>query len=116
MISDGYIDVPFPSQDRLPIADKDDFFDPMQLNANIRLCRITGSILSLVYGGPSLRDAGNFIKNVHTILNQLKEVDAKLPIELKLDHTHFPAYGSRSVASLRLHFNQVNPALCSLAN
>ncbi|KAH8781091.1 c6 zinc finger domain-containing protein [Diaporthe sp. PMI_573] len=106
MISDGYIDAPFPSQDNLPAADKDDFFDPMQLIANIRLCRITGSILSLIYGGPSPRDAGNFIRNVHTILNQLKEVDAELPIELKLDHTRFPAYGSRSVASLRLHFNQ----------
>lgn len=107
MISDGCVDAPFPSQDNLPAADKDDFFDPMQLIANIRLCRITGSILSLIYGGPSPGEAGSFIRNVHTILNQLKEVDAELPMELKLDHTRFPAYGSRSVASLRLHFNQV---------
>lgn len=107
MISDRDIDAPFPSQDNLPAADKDDFFDPMQLIANIRLSRITGSILSLIYGGPSPKDAGNFIRNVHTILNQLKELDAELPIELRLDHTRFPAYGSRSVASLRLHFNQV---------
>lgn len=111
MISDGDIDAPFPSQDNLPAADKDDFFDPMQLIANIRLCRITGSILSLIYGGPSSRDAGNFIRNVHTILNQLKELDAELPVELRLDHTRFPAYGSRSVASLRLHFNQVRNQL-----
>lgn len=107
MISDGYIDVPFPSQNNLSAADEDDFFDPMQLIANIRLCRITRSILSLIYAGPSQGDAGNFVRNVHTILNQLKELDAELPTELKLDHTRFPAYGSRSVASLRLHFNQV---------
>lgn len=107
MISDGYIDAPLPSQDDLLAADKDDFFDPMQLIANIKLCRITGSILSLIYGGLSQRNTGNFIRNVHTILNQLKELDADLPVELKLDHARFPAYGSRSVASLRLHFNQV---------
>ncbi|KAL2278211.1 hypothetical protein FJTKL_14625 [Diaporthe vaccinii] len=106
MISDGYIDAPLPSQDNLPAADKDDFFDPMQLIANIRLCRITGSILSLIYEAPSQRQPGNFIRNVHTILNKLKNLDAELPMELKLDHTRFPAYGSRSVASLRLHFNQ----------
>lgn len=107
VISDGCIDAPYPSQDNVPAADKDDFFDPTQLIANIRLCRITGSILSLIYGRPSPRDAGNFIRNVHTILNQLKELDAGLPIELKPNHTRFPVYGSRSVASLRLHFNQV---------
>lgn len=107
MINDGYIDAPFPSHDTLPDADKDDFSDPMQLTANIRLCRITGSILSLIYGGPSQSDAGDFIRNVHTILNQLKELEAELPIELKLDHARFPAYASRSVASLRLLFNQV---------
>lgn len=107
VISDGCIDAPYPSQDNVPAADKDDFFDPTQLITNIRLCRITGSILSLIYGRTSPRDAGNFIRNVHTILNQLKEIDAGLPRELKPNHTRFPAYGSRSVASLRLHFNQV---------
>lgn len=107
MISDGYIDAPLPSQDNLSAADKDDFFDPMQLIANIRLCRITRSILNLIYAGPSQGDAKSFIQNVHTILTQLKELDAELPTELKLDHTRFPAYRSRSVASLRLLFNQV---------
>ncbi|KAK7725468.1 hypothetical protein SLS63_008071 [Diaporthe eres] len=104
MISDGYIDAPLPSQDNLPAADKDDFFDPMQLIANIRLCRITGSILSLIYGAPSQRHAENFIRNVHTILNQLKDLDAELPMELKLDHTRFPAeaciYAARASANI----------------
>ncbi|KAF3762593.1 hypothetical protein M406DRAFT_12456, partial [Cryphonectria parasitica EP155] len=106
IISDGEIDAPLPSYDNLSEEDKDDFFDPMQLIANIKLCRITGSILTLIYGGPARKAPGDFIRNVHTILNNLKQLDAELPVELRLDHTKFPAYGSRSVASLRLHFNQ----------
>lgn len=106
-ISDGDIDAPLPSSEILSTEDRDDFFDPVQLNANIRLSRITGSILTLIYGGLTQRAPGSFIRNVHTILNDLRQLDAELPLQLRLDHTKFPAYSSRSVASLRLHFNQV---------
>ncbi|KAI0480910.1 fungal-specific transcription factor domain-containing protein [Xylariaceae sp. FL0804] len=104
-IRDEDIDAPLPSSEGLSPDDADDFVDAKQLIANIKLSRITGSILSLIYGASTLRAKG-FIRNVHTILNNLKQWEIELPSELKLDHNRFPSYGSRSVASLRLHFNQ----------
>lgn len=103
MIKDEDIDAPFPSSE----VEDEDFVDAKQLIANIRLSKITGSILNLIYGVPTQR-SGDFIRNVHTILNNLKQWDAELPLELKLNHQRFPSYGSRPVASLRLHFNQVS--------
>ncbi|KAI1338218.1 fungal-specific transcription factor domain-containing protein [Xylariaceae sp. FL0016] len=105
MIRDEDIDVPLPSSDGLSAEEAEDFMDAKQLIANIKLSRITGSILSLIYGAAKPR-AKEFVRNVHTILNNLKQWETELPSELKLDHDQFPSYGSRSVASLRLHFNQ----------
>jgi proline utilization trans-activator len=104
-IRDEDIDAPLPSSDGLTAEELNDFVDAGHLTANIKLSRITGSILSLIYGSGA-RKAKGFIGNVHMILNSLKQWDTELPSELKLDHDKFPAYGSRSVASLRLHFNQ----------
>ncbi|CAJ2506730.1 Uu.00g079160.m01.CDS01 [Anthostomella pinea] len=105
MIRDEDIDVPLPSCEGLLAEEADDFVDPTQLIANIKLSRITGSILTLIYGAETQRTK-DFVRNVHTILNNLKQWETELPHELKLDHNQFPSYGSRSVASLRLHFNQ----------
>ncbi|KAI0015434.1 fungal-specific transcription factor domain-containing protein [Xylariomycetidae sp. FL0641] len=105
MIKDEDIDTPLPSTEGMAPEEADDFLDPKQLIANIKLSRITGSILTLIYGATTPRPR-DFVRNVHTILNNLKLWEAGLPSELKLDHNRFPSYGSRSVASLRLHFNQ----------
>ncbi|KAH9899054.1 fungal-specific transcription factor domain-containing protein [Xylariomycetidae sp. FL2044] len=105
MIRDEDIDAPLPSSEGLSAEDLDDFVDAKQLIANIKLSRITGSILSLIYGAASQKPK-DFVRNVHIILNNLKQWETELPPELKLDHSRFPSYGSRSVASLRLHFNQ----------
>ncbi|KAK6068274.1 C6 transcription factor [Seiridium cupressi] len=105
MIRDEDIDAPLPSSNGLTAEELSDFMDAAQLLANIKLSRITGSIMSLIYGSGVAR-AKSFIANVHKILNSLKQWDLELPSNLKLDHDKFPTYGSRSVASLRLHFNQ----------
>ncbi|KAI1489121.1 fungal-specific transcription factor domain-containing protein [Biscogniauxia mediterranea] len=104
MIRDEDIDAPLPSADGLSPEEADDFVDAKQLIANIQLARIMGSILSL-YGVATQRPK-DFVRNVHAILNSLKQWETELPVELKLDHNRFPSYASRSVASLRLHFNQ----------
>ncbi|ETS84123.1 hypothetical protein PFICI_02148 [Pestalotiopsis fici W106-1] len=105
MIRDEDIDAPLPSSNGLTTEELDDFMDARQLLANIKLSRITGSIMSLIYGS-GLAKTKNFISNVHQILNNLKQWDTELCPDLKLDYDRFPTYGSRSVASLRLHFNQ----------
>lgn len=105
MIKDEDIDAPLPSLEA-PRGEEEDFVDAKQLIANIRLSQITGSIMNLIYGVPTQRSS-DFVRNVHTILNNLKQWDADLPNELKLDHQKFPTYGTRPIASLRLHFNQV---------
>ncbi len=131
MIRDEDIDAPLPSSEAQPgsggglsaaaaggtggreagggaagAAALEDFVDARQLIANVGLSRITGSILNLIYGRPTQQRPGDFVRNVHTILNSLRQWDVNLPAELRLDHRRFPSYGSRPVASLRLHFNQ----------
>jgi proline utilization trans-activator len=110
MIKDEDIDAPLPSSQDLTPEERDEFVDADQLIANIKLSRITGSILDLIYGIPTKRESG-FVRNVHKILTALKGWDATLPMGLKLNHAKVPSYSSRSVASLRLHFNQVRPLL-----
>jgi proline utilization trans-activator len=107
MIKDEDIDAPLPSSNDLSPEEREDFVDAEQLIANIKLSRITGSILDLIYAIPVHREQG-FVRNVHRILTALKEWDATLPVGLKLNHEKMPPYSSRSVASLRLHFNQVS--------
>lgn len=107
MIRDEDIDAPLPSTDGLTPAERDEFLDAEQLIANVKLARITGNILNLIYSIPGAQQEINFVRNVHKILNSLKEWDATLPASLRLDPTVSPPYKTRSIASLRLHFNQV---------
>ncbi|KAF4539541.1 C6 transcription factor [Lasiodiplodia theobromae] len=106
MIRDEDIDAPLPSTDGLTPAERDEFLDAEQLIANVKLARITGNILNLIYSIPGAQQEINFVRNVHKILNSLKEWDATLPASLRLDPTVSPPYKTRSIASLRLHFNQ----------
>ncbi|EKG17956.1 Transcription factor fungi [Macrophomina phaseolina MS6] len=106
MIRDEDIDAPLPSVDNLSLEEREEFLDADQLIANVKLARITGNILNLIYSIPSAQQEVNFVRNVHQILNSLKEWDATLPTSLRLDPTMSPPYKTRSVASLRLHFNQ----------
>lgn len=106
MIRDEDIDAPLPSVDNLTLEEREEFLDAEQLIANVKLARITGNILNLIYSIPSAQQEVNFVRNVHKILNSLKEWDATLPASLRLDPTCSPPYKTRSIASLRLHFNQ----------
>ncbi|KAK8240198.1 putative C6 transcription factor [Phyllosticta capitalensis] len=106
MIRDEDIDAPYPSVDGLTPEEREEFIDVDQLCANIKLAQITGNILNLIYSIPGAQHEVNFVRNVHKILTSLKEWDASLKPGLRLDHTVTPPYKSRSVASLRLHFNQ----------
>ncbi|KAK7634322.1 fungal-specific transcription factor domain-containing protein, partial [Phyllosticta citricarpa] len=106
MIRDEDIDAPYPSVEGLSPEEREEFLDVDQLCANIKLAQITGIILNLIYSIPGAQHEVNFVRNVHKILTSLKEWDSTLPASLRLDHTATPPYKSRSVASLRLHFNQ----------
>ncbi|KAL1628861.1 hypothetical protein SLS54_001550 [Diplodia seriata] len=106
MIRDEDIDTPLPSTDGLSPAEREEFLDAEQLIATVKLSRITGNILNLIYSIPGAQQEINFVRNVHKILNSLKEWDATLPASLRLDPTVSPPYKTRSIASLRLHFNQ----------
>lgn len=106
MIKDDEIDAPLPSPDGLTLEEQEEFVDASQLVATIRLARITGSLLDHTYKIHRPNE-NTFISNIHRILTSLKEWDATLPAELRLDHSKTPPYASRSVASLRLQFNQV---------
>lgn len=105
-IKDEDIDAPFPSSEGLAAEEQEEFVDATQLIANIRLARITGSLLDHTYKIHKPHES-TFICNIHSILISLKEWDATLSPELRLDHSRTPPYSSRSIASLRLHFNQV---------
>ncbi|KAK8169093.1 fungal-specific transcription factor domain-containing protein [Phyllosticta citrichinensis] len=106
MIRDEDIDAPYPSVEGLSPEEREEFLDVDHLCANIKLAQITGNILNLIYSIPGAQLEVNFVRNVHKILTSLKEWDSTLPPGLRLDHTATPPYKSRSVASLRLHFNQ----------
>lgn len=106
MIKDDEIDAPLPSATGLTMEEQEEFVDASQLVATIRLARITGSLLDHTYKIHRPNE-NTFISNIHRILTSLKEWDATLPAELRLDHSKTPPYASRSVASLRLQFNQV---------
>lgn len=109
LLKDEDIDTPFPSVEGLSDAEKEDFVDASQLIANIELSQITGSIIDFVYRRTAHHD-GTFVANVHKVLNDLKAWDAKLEpslrIEISDDSTY--TYSSRSVTSLKLHYNQVS--------
>jgi proline utilization trans-activator len=108
LIRDEDIDTPLPSDHGLSDAENAEFRERQGLLAKVKLAEITGSILDLIYRAPRAREKDHFMRNVHLILGRLKTWDKQLPEHLKLDHSVSPPYGSRPVASLRLHFNDVS--------
>lgn len=113
MIKDADIDAPLPSctatataADGLSQAEREEeFVDAAQLVANVRLARITGALLDQTYKIHQPHET-TFIRDIHGILHSLKEWDATLPADLRPQPGKNPPYVSRSVASLRLQFNQ----------
>jgi hypothetical protein len=111
MIQDDDIDAEMPSMNGLGADDRQDFADPSHLTANVVLARITGNIIGSIYRIPKGGKEGSFVKSVHRILRSLKAWLVVLPDGLKLDLNASPMCASRPVASLHLHFNQVNYSL-----
>jgi proline utilization trans-activator len=107
LIRDEDIDTPLPSNKGLSDAENAEFREPEGLIAKVKLAEITGSILDLIYRAPRAREKDHFMRNVHLILARLRTWDKQLPAHLRMDNSVSPPYGSRPVASLRLHFNDV---------
>ena len=82
------------------------FGDATQFITGIKLARISGSILELIYCAQAL-DNQRLVLNMHKVLTDLKEWHAQLPASLQLDKAHTPSYSRRPIASLHLQFNQV---------
>ncbi|KAL4951897.1 fungal-specific transcription factor domain-containing protein [Aspergillus filifer] len=104
-IQDDDIDVEMPSLEPLVVENQRKLDRPEHLIAYIGLARITGRIMSEIYG-PSTRagtGTGKLVQNVRSILQKLRTWDSEIPNSLRW---HQEAGILRSVASLQLHFNQ----------
>lgn len=108
MIRDDDIDIDMPSSKGLSPSKLEEFADPDHLIANIKLSRISGSIMSDLYRIPGGRRDSVFVQSVHKILTNLRSWDKTLPPELKLNPNVIPCYPARPIASLHLQFNQVS--------
>ncbi|KAL4937095.1 fungal-specific transcription factor domain-containing protein [Aspergillus oleicola] len=104
-IQDDDIDVEIPSLEPLVVENQRTLDKPVHLMAHIELARITGSIVSDIYGPSPKADVGTgkLVQNVRAILQRLRAWDANIPDSLRWDQEGGIL---RSVASLQLHFNQ----------
>ncbi|KAL4967844.1 transcription factor domain-containing protein [Aspergillus stella-maris] len=104
-IKDEDIDVEMPSMEPIVVDNQRKLDKPEHLIAHIGLARITGLIMSDIYG-PSTKDGagrGKLVQNVRAILQKLRAWDSEIPDSLRWNQE---AGILRSVASLQLHFNQ----------
>lgn len=104
-IRDSDIDVDLPSMDNLTPTEQEEFSDPSHLIAHVKLARITGDIISDIYGRSSQAPA--FVQSVQKILRSLRSWAETLPESVQISHSKPLRYASRNVASLHLCFNQV---------
>ncbi|KAL1997982.1 hypothetical protein VTN02DRAFT_269 [Thermoascus thermophilus] len=81
-VRDDDIDADLPSMDGLSPAERDEFADPEHLVAHLRLARITGDIISDIYGRP--RRDRTFVQSVHRILRSLRAWAETLPDTVRL--------------------------------
>ncbi|KAF2147618.1 hypothetical protein K461DRAFT_263552 [Myriangium duriaei CBS 260.36] len=102
---DEDIDVALPSKTGSSGQELDDFVDPSHFLASIRLSRITGTILTLLYSLPAPKKGQQFVLNVHAVLTSLRQLDHELPETLK-ENLPTSVAQPRHVSSLRLNFNQ----------
>lgn len=113
-ISDSDIDVDLPSMDKLTPIEREEFSDPSHLIAHVKLARITGDIISDIYGRSSQAKA--FVQSVQKILRNLRSWAETLPGSVQISHSKPLKYSSRNVASLHLCFNQVRSFFFSLSS
>jgi hypothetical protein len=86
--------------------DQQEFADPAHIVAHLKLARITGEIISDIYGR-SLRQDQAFIYSVQKVLRNLRSWAETLPENVRLISAGPYRYASRNIASLHLCFNQV---------
>jgi proline utilization trans-activator len=107
-IRDEDIDCPMPTMNGLSDEERKEFADPEHMSVNVKLTRISGTILNLLYSAPGQKPESRFIKDVQTVFRDLDELQKNLPKHLRLDRTVSPpTFRTRNVASLCLHFNEV---------
>lgn len=104
-VRDSDIDVDLPSMERLTPSEREEFSDPAHLVAHLRLARITGDIISDIYGRSGQNKS--FVQSVHKILRSLRSWAETLPESVRICSSNPQRYSSRNVASLHLCFNQV---------
>lgn len=105
-VQDSDIDVDLPSMDNLTPSEQEEFSDPSHLIAHVKLARISGDIISDIYGRSSQTKA--FVQSVQKILRSLRTWAETLPASVQISQTKPLKYSSRNVASLHLCFNQVS--------
>ncbi|PHH55999.1 putative transcriptional regulatory protein C3C7.04 [Ceratocystis fimbriata CBS 114723] len=94
-IADEAIEIPLPSS-------APGFFHPGGLCTTIKIARVTGHIMRVLYG-PGLRTEEQFVPNVQEIVRQLYDISKEIPAELMADyHGVDPDVSFRTVASLHL--------------
>jgi proline utilization trans-activator len=103
-VRDSDIDVDLPSMERLTPSEREEFSDPAHIVAHLRLARITGDIISDIYGRSGDKA---FVQSVHKILRSLRSWAETLPESVQISSSNPQRYSSRNVASLHLCFNQV---------
>ncbi|OKL62323.1 hypothetical protein UA08_02518 [Talaromyces atroroseus] len=103
-IHDRDIDVDLPSMNNLTPSEQEEFCDPSHLIAHVKLAKITGEIISDIYGRSSQAKA--FVQSVQKILRSLRSWAETLPESVQISHSKPLKYASRNVASLHLCFNQ----------
>ncbi|KAE8552702.1 hypothetical protein EYB25_004081 [Talaromyces marneffei] len=103
-VQDSDIDVDLPSMENLTPSEQEEFSDPSHLIAHVKLARISGDIISDIYGRSSQTKA--FVQSVQKILRSLRTWAETLPESVQISQTKPLKYSSRNVASLHLCFNQ----------
>jgi proline utilization trans-activator len=121
MINDEDVDAEKPSIDSLSKEDQEQFFEPDNLIANIKLAQISGQItngissqVNLTPGIYRIPKSGSgekqvFVQSVHKVLNSLRSWGTTLPESLRLDYQDIPLGLKRPVATIHLAYNQVLP-------
>ncbi|KKA28365.1 hypothetical protein TD95_000204 [Thielaviopsis punctulata] len=94
-ITDEAIEIPLPSS-------APGFFHPGALCTTIKIARVTGHIMRVLYG-PGLRTEEQFVPNVQEIVRQLYDISKEIPAELGTEYHGVDADVSfRTVATLHL--------------
>ncbi|KAL2208297.1 hypothetical protein CC79DRAFT_1357747 [Sarocladium strictum] len=95
-ISDDSIEIDLP-------RDSPGFVPAAPLHLNVKIARITGRIISILYGPNNERSEDDFVSKVQEIIHSLYEISNELPSKLSTDVSGpGPALSIRTSASLQL--------------